>query len=167
MAPVAEPKSMLWLLISSNMNTINPYSVKCWPVQPALLWRNLVFAFIIFRLKSIPCIFILIYRFPSRLFGYPIYIFSICGQNSCEKTNRDQYILTLIPVCTSHCMHYNVWDEITYPFQNFSTAIVAAWEWTSYFTPHFPGIWFLIYDILITVEGWPGEGEKVEYWLIR
>ena len=29
-----------------------------------------------------------------------------------------QYDLTLIPACMSNFIHYDVWDEITYPFQN-------------------------------------------------
>ena len=28
-------------------------------------------------------------------------------------------------------MHYNVWDEITYPFLNFNSTTVEVWEWIS------------------------------------
>ena len=33
-------------------------------------------------------------------------------------------------------MHYKVWDEITFPFPNFNSA-VEVWEWTSKFIPQF------------------------------
>ena len=32
--------------------------------------------------------------------------------------------LTLIPAWKSNCIHYNVWDEITYPFLNFNGVTV-------------------------------------------
>ena len=31
----------------------------------------------------------------------------------------------------SNYTHYNVWDEIIYPFSNFSDATVEVWEWIS------------------------------------
>ena len=36
-----------------------------------------------------------------------------------------------------------VWDEITYPFQNFNSATVEVWEWIRNFTPQF------LMDVLI------------------
>ena len=36
-------------------------------------------------------------------------------------------------------IHYNVWDEITYPFLNFNGATVEVYEWMSNFIPHFTG----------------------------
>ena len=39
----------------------------------------------------------------------------------------------------SNYIHYNVWDEITYPFPNFNGGTVEVWEWLSNFIPHFPG----------------------------
>ena len=32
--------------------------------------------------------------------------------------------------------HYNVWDEIIYPFQR---ATIDVWKWISNFIPHFTG----------------------------
>ena len=43
-----------------------------------------------------------------------------------------------------HCI---VWDEITYPFQNFNGYTVEVWEWISNFIPHFIGR-------VITYPGW-------------
>ena len=37
-----------------------------------------------------------------------------------------KYGLTLIPAWISNYIHYNVWDEITYPFLNFSGATVGV-----------------------------------------
>ena len=34
--------------------------------------------------------------------------------------------LTLIPAWISNYIHYNVWDEITYPFLNFNGATVEV-----------------------------------------
>ena len=34
--------------------------------------------------------------------------------------------LTWIPVWTSNYIHYNVWDEITYPFLNFNGCTVEV-----------------------------------------
>ena len=34
--------------------------------------------------------------------------------------------LTLIPAWISNYTHYNVWDEITYPFLNFNSATVEV-----------------------------------------
>ena len=48
------------------------------------------------------------------------------------------YII-LIPTCISNYIHHIVWDEITYPFPNFSSATVEVWEWISNFIPHFTG----------------------------
>ena len=47
--------------------------------------------------------------------------------------------LTLISAWISNYTHYNVWDEITYPFLNFNGAIVEVQEWISTFIPHFSG----------------------------
>ena len=34
-------------------------------------------------------------------------------------------------------VHYNVWDEITYPFSNLNGCTVESWEWIRTFIPHF------------------------------
>ena len=47
--------------------------------------------------------------------------------------------LTLIPAWISNRIHYNVWDEITYPFLNFNGATVEIHQWISNFIPHFSG----------------------------
>ena len=47
--------------------------------------------------------------------------------------------LTLIPVFISNHIHYKMWDEIVYPFQNFNGAIVEVWELISNFISHFNG----------------------------
>ena len=44
--------------------------------------------------------------------------------------------LTLTPAAISNYIHYNVWDESTYPFPNFNSATVEVWEWISNFIPH-------------------------------
>ena len=36
-------------------------------------------------------------------------------------------------------IHYNVWDEITYPVLNFNGATVEIYEWISNSIPHFTG----------------------------
>ena len=36
-------------------------------------------------------------------------------------------------------IHYNVWEEITYPFPNFNGYTVEAWEWISNFILYFTG----------------------------
>ena len=43
---------------------------------------------------------------------------------------------TLIPAWISSCLHHELWDEITYPFPNFS-ATDEVCEWISNFIPHF------------------------------
>ena len=44
-----------------------------------------------------------------------------------------------MPVWISNRTHYKVWDEITYPFQNFNGAVVEFWEWIGNYIPHFIG----------------------------
>ena len=39
----------------------------------------------------------------------------------------------LIPASISNHTHYNVWDDITYPFLNFNGATVEVYEWISNF----------------------------------
>ena len=39
----------------------------------------------------------------------------------------------------SNHIHYNEWDEITYPFPNFNSAAVEVWDRISNFIPHFSG----------------------------
>ena len=36
-------------------------------------------------------------------------------------------------------MHYNVWDEITYPLPNFNISTIEVWGRISNFIPHFTG----------------------------
>ena len=48
--------------------------------------------------------------------------------------------LTLIPAWISNYIHYEVQDEITYPFPNFNGAVVEVWEWISNFIPHLTGL---------------------------
>ena len=45
--------------------------------------------------------------------------------------------VNLIPAWIYDCIHYQVWDEITYPLPNFSGAVVEVCEWKSDFTWHF------------------------------
>ena len=40
--------------------------------------------------------------------------------------NIYKYGLTLIPAWVSNCIHYKVWDEITYPFLNFNSCTVEV-----------------------------------------
>ena len=47
--------------------------------------------------------------------------------------------LTLIPAWISNHIHYEVCDEITYPFPNIHECTVEVWEWISNFTPHCTG----------------------------
>ena len=37
----------------------------------------------------------------------------------------------------SNFIHYNVWDEITYPFSNFNSCTIEVWECISDFIPCF------------------------------
>ena len=45
--------------------------------------------------------------------------------------------LTLIAAWISNYTHYNVWDEITYPFLNFNGATVEVYQWISNFILQF------------------------------
>ena len=48
--------------------------------------------------------------------------------------------LTLIRAWLINYIHYDVWDEITYPFQNFSSCTAHVWKWLINFIPHFTRI---------------------------
>ena len=41
----------------------------------------------------------------------------------------DKHGLTLIPAWISNNIHYNVWDEITYPFPNFNGTTLKFGNW--------------------------------------
>ena len=45
--------------------------------------------------------------------------------------------ITFNPTWISNYIHYNVWDEIIYPFPNLNGSTVEVWEWINNFTPHF------------------------------
>ena len=45
----------------------------------------------------------------------------------------------------SNYTYFKEWDEITFPFPNFSGCTVEVWGWMSYFIPHFTGISLLIH----------------------
>ena len=45
--------------------------------------------------------------------------------------------LTLIPAWLNNYIHYKVWNEIIYPFQNFNGCTDEVWEWISSFFSHF------------------------------
>ena len=62
-----------------------------------------------------------------------------------------QHGLTVISAWISNHIHYNVWDEITYPFPNFNGCTVEVWEWISNFIPHI-GHGLLIHVWIIAVE---------------
>ena len=47
--------------------------------------------------------------------------------------------LTLIPAWISNYIHYDVWDEIAYPFPNGNGCTVEVWEWMGKFIPYFTG----------------------------
>ena len=42
-------------------------------------------------------------------------------------------------------IHYEMWDEIIYPFQNFNGTTVEGWEWISIWIPNLLGMWLLIH----------------------
>ena len=44
-----------------------------------------------------------------------------------------QHGFTLIPPWIPNYIHYEVWNEITYPFPNFNGTTVEFWEWISNF----------------------------------
>ena len=62
--------------------------------------------------------------------------------------------LTRCPSWISNYIHYNVWDEIIYPFPNFNGAANEVWKPISDFIPHFTDhvitypCWDLSYSIL-------------------
>ena len=60
-------------------------------------------------------------------------------------TRRPFYYHGIILILTwiGYHMPNKVWDEITYPFQNYNGATVKVWEWKSHFIPHF------IMDVII------------------
>ena len=45
----------------------------------------------------------------------------------------------------SNYNHYNVWDEISYPFPNFNGATVEVWEWISNFAHTSHCMWLFIH----------------------
>ena len=53
--------------------------------------------------------------------------------------------LTLIPGLISNYIHHNMWNEITYPFPNFNSAIVEVCEWISNSSHSLPGMGLLIH----------------------
>ena len=55
--------------------------------------------------------------------------------------------LTSIPAWISKHIHYEVWNEITYPFCNFKGATIEVWEWISDF------IWEWISDFISHITG--------------
>ena len=54
-------------------------------------------------------------------------------------TSIDHFIKAIISVWISNYIHYNMQDEITYPFSNFNGTTAKFWEWISNFTPHYTG----------------------------
>ena len=44
-------------------------------------------------------------------------------------------LVLIISAWISNYIHYDMWDEITYPFPNSNGATVEVWEWISYFIP--------------------------------
>ena len=56
-----------------------------------------------------------------------------------------QNILTSILGWIGYDIHYEVWDEITYPFTNFNGATVEVWEWINDFVSYSTGMWLLIH----------------------
>ena len=45
--------------------------------------------------------------------------------------------LSFISVWLSNCIHYKLWDELTYLFPNFNGFAVEVWEWINHFIPQF------------------------------
>ena len=41
-----------------------------------------------------------------------------------------------MPEWISNAIHYEVWDEIIYPFPNFNGATIEVWEWMNNLIPH-------------------------------
>ena len=68
---------------------------------------------------------------------------SICSQraNRCQPCKHQgpfrYHGLTLIPVWIINYIHYNAWDEIIYPFPNFTGCSVKVSKWIINFIPHF------------------------------
>ena len=48
--------------------------------------------------------------------------------------------LPLIPAWISNHMHSKMWDEIIYPFPNFSDSTIEVWEWISNFIQFY--VWY-------------------------
>ena len=51
----------------------------------------------------------------------------------------------LIPARMSNYIHFKVWGEITYPFQNVNCTAVQILEWISHFIPLLPGMKLFIH----------------------
>ena len=45
--------------------------------------------------------------------------------------------INLTPAWISNYIHYNVWDEIAYPFPNFNDYAVEVYKWVSIFILHY------------------------------
>ena len=57
-----------------------------------------------------------------------------CGFNLSNSSYWDpsyKHEITLVSAWTSKYIHFNVWDETTYPFSNFNNATVEFGEWIS------------------------------------
>ena len=50
-----------------------------------------------------------------------------------------KHCINLIPTWINNYMISKVWDEITYPFQNFNGATVQVWEWIGNSQSNFTG----------------------------
>ena len=61
------------------------------------------------------------------------------SQNKSSMTNVNN------PAWISNYIHYNVWDEITYPFLKFNSATVEVQEWISNFIPYLLSMWLFIH----------------------
>ena len=55
------------------------------------------------------------------------------------------HVLTLIPVWMSNYICCKMFNDITYPFPNFSGATVEDWEWMNDFIHISPGMWLLMH----------------------
>ena len=98
-------------------------------------------------------------------FQYDRKVLSLELSNLVWSYNESSYLGPLLltwanpnsPMDISNCNHYMVWDEITYPFLNYSGA-VKVWEWISNFISHFTGLaitypcWSWIQALLIAFQ---------------
>ena len=150
---LGEPRwTQVWLRtasfeVSTRVGYIGPHNTRTDKTSWIMLFINKD----LYTLNNISLMFVLmrtIVRGLTSLSSCPVAYFA--SMSYINRKFTDQYMLhhevvqghcwyiwTWIPAYKYNCIHYNVWDKITYPFRNFKDATVEVWEWINNFIPHY------------------------------